>query len=227
MAKILVSKMYSGEYTKNNVGHEAINFVKADNGKSYIYVNPHGALGSGQDYDRFTTVLLVRGIDKQNVEVLANVIVKKQSDVLKKVIEAFGSADFENVQNDYIKSEGIKYGGHLLNEIFPTKDCVLTSYEAESIFVPRNGLFLTTDKSLKNEKNYLYLSDKDNQRINGSASHWFYEEERDGEAFRKTMKVLMDSSKWDLFHPHTIQFEIMTGKFFDEISRLQDEKNNK
>lgn len=44
--EILINKMYTGRYLKDNVGHEVINFYKDDNGDSYVYVMPYGGISS-------------------------------------------------------------------------------------------------------------------------------------------------------------------------------------
>ena len=42
--EILINKMYTGRYLKDNVGHEVINFYKNDNGDCYVYVMPYGGI---------------------------------------------------------------------------------------------------------------------------------------------------------------------------------------
>ena len=43
---ILVNRMYTGSYLNdnegNNIGHEIINFFKADDKEKYIYITPYG-----------------------------------------------------------------------------------------------------------------------------------------------------------------------------------------
>ncbi|MBQ5777031.1 MAG: hypothetical protein IIW06_08615 [Bacteroidaceae bacterium] len=36
---IVINRMYVGDYLSENLGHEVINFFKADNGRHYIYLN--------------------------------------------------------------------------------------------------------------------------------------------------------------------------------------------
>ena len=38
--EILLNKMFEGKYLNSNIGHEVINFIKADNGKHDVYVKP-------------------------------------------------------------------------------------------------------------------------------------------------------------------------------------------
>ncbi|MGV2393009.1 UNVERIFIED_CONTAM: hypothetical protein O8I53_08605 [Campylobacter lari] len=39
---ILLSKLFTGSYLKNELGGECINFVKFDNNKRYLFIPPHG-----------------------------------------------------------------------------------------------------------------------------------------------------------------------------------------
>ena len=50
---ILINKMYTGSYLDdndgNNIGHEIINFFKADDGNNYIYITPYGKANNGDN----------------------------------------------------------------------------------------------------------------------------------------------------------------------------------
>lgn len=35
--EILLNKMFEGKYLNSNIGHEVINFIKADNSKHYVW----------------------------------------------------------------------------------------------------------------------------------------------------------------------------------------------
>ena len=74
---ILISKMYNnnaGAYSNQgeNIVHEAINLLCADNGNHYIYIVPRGTVDEKKDVD---TVLLVRKASlPYTVEVIAKAI---------------------------------------------------------------------------------------------------------------------------------------------------------
>ena len=54
MSKVIIlSRMYAGDYLKENIGHEVINLFKSDNGNNYIYVNKDGKIDS--KYNRSKT----------------------------------------------------------------------------------------------------------------------------------------------------------------------------
>lgn len=75
--EILLNKMFEGKYLNSNIGHEVINFIKADNGKHYVYVNPYGDVKENEHYfdngnTSINTILFVRNYGSSKIlEVLA------------------------------------------------------------------------------------------------------------------------------------------------------------
>lgn len=51
--EILINQMYAGGFLEvgNNIGHEAINLFKADDGKNYVYVTPSGKVPKERDVE--------------------------------------------------------------------------------------------------------------------------------------------------------------------------------
>ena len=71
--EIVLSRMFSGKYLNSNIGHEAINLFKADDGCHYIYLNDLGTFGKDHVVDGQLTIdkiLLVNPIGNNSVEVL-------------------------------------------------------------------------------------------------------------------------------------------------------------
>lgn len=68
--EILINQMYAGEYLAmgNNIGHEAINLLKADDGKRYLYVTPNDKV-QGRCVESILFVRKVRG--DRTVEIVA------------------------------------------------------------------------------------------------------------------------------------------------------------
>ena len=71
--RILLDRMYAGSFLNRNIGQEAINLIKADDGENYIYVNPYGTFrsSSSEASREIETVLLTRGVNRERVEVIA------------------------------------------------------------------------------------------------------------------------------------------------------------
>ncbi len=68
--EILANQMYAGEYLAmgNNIGHEAVNLLKADDGKRYLCVTPNGKV-QGRCVE---SILFVRKVRRgKTVEVVA------------------------------------------------------------------------------------------------------------------------------------------------------------
>ena len=74
---IMINKMYSGEYTIDNVGHEVINFFTTDNGENYIYALPHGGVSKIRD-NKIKYILLTSAMEDGKLEILAKAEVEKQ-----------------------------------------------------------------------------------------------------------------------------------------------------
>lgn len=45
MKEIVINRMFTGKYLRDNIGHEVINLFQADNGKYYVYLNDIGIIG--------------------------------------------------------------------------------------------------------------------------------------------------------------------------------------
>ena len=58
---IVLNRMFSGDYLKENIGHEVINLFKADNGKHYLYLNALGSFYKKWE-GRIKTMLMVRTV---------------------------------------------------------------------------------------------------------------------------------------------------------------------
>jgi len=108
---IILNKMYSGDYLKENIGHEFINNYIDDEGKQYIYVNPWQQvrkLDSGDNY-----IIQVRYAGKNCYEVLSYARIEKK----------YTAKD---------KGGDLRYGGHLLKDLLGNN--VFDSPNSEGIY---------------------------------------------------------------------------------------------
>lgn len=73
--EIVINRMFTGKYLKDNLGHEAINLFKTDDGRHFIYLNDVGTFGKEHvEKDgtlKIDKVLLVKPIGNNAVEVVA------------------------------------------------------------------------------------------------------------------------------------------------------------
>ena len=74
MSKILLNSAFVGSYADNseNLSREVINFLRADNGKYYVYLSPYG---SYPDCDDLEYILFVKNCGHGVVEILAKATV--------------------------------------------------------------------------------------------------------------------------------------------------------
>lgn len=150
--KILVAKMYTGEYIEKNIGHEIINFFKPDNGDYfYGYIIYNGKVNYCDEID---TILLVSDIKNRKVEILAKIdnpeFVSNIEDTHKK-------------QVNYIQKHNIRYGGVLLNDIMRENGLdeygIYITYKTKNIKKPIEKKFiLLNDSNEEENENQFKLS---------------------------------------------------------------------
>ncbi len=163
--KILINKMYAGEYLSNNLGHEIINLLRSDNGCNYIYVNPLGTMGKEHN-DKIDTILLVRNTGiPDTLEVLAQASDLEQVARIDKSSHKKEIAQISNNQMQYIKDNNITYGGKLLNEIYYSNlsgakklyNQVYITFKANELRRPKKPIFISFCK----DNEYLPYVDKE------------------------------------------------------------------
>lgn len=105
--------MFSGTYLQYNIGHEAINLFKSDNGNYYVYVNNDGKIGK----ERFNGpeckvehVLLARTLEGENaVEIIG------LASGLEPVCHSHNNKES---QKEYALEHNIQYGEVNINDIY-------------------------------------------------------------------------------------------------------------
>ena len=162
---IVLNRMYVGDYLSTNIGHEVINMFQADDDKHYLYLNAKGNFSSkGKDVG---TMLLVRGVRKARVEVVAmarNLTpVESACCTLPRDIGEIN----EKVKRDQeCFLEKITYDGESILKIFGEKgqQSVYVSYwvEKDNFFIPKRGYRLFIDFPINNES----FNDAKNEPVN-------------------------------------------------------------
>ena len=146
---IALNRMYVGDYLNDNLGHEIINLYKADNGKSYLYLNAHGTFDSKWE-NRIKTMFLVRTVEGMKMLEVIGVAVG-MSDVYHQ-----GQSGEE--QEQYIVQNGIKYAGKYLHDIFKDnkwQQDINISFVAEKVLLPQKKVFLSFNPEIR-DKNDQY-----------------------------------------------------------------------
>lgn len=168
--KILISVMFNeneGSYALqgNNIVHETINLLKADDGKHYIYIAPSGNVHkSNQD---ITYLLLVRAFSKGTVQVVSLIenptYISKDDDEVKKATKLYGGKSLaelykQNTGEHPDKDRCITFQAQ--NGIWMPKNLILISSLTQKIFFSKDTVVKYVKARVRNQSMRLYLSDK-------------------------------------------------------------------
>lgn len=162
--EILLNIMYTGSYLQNNnIGHEAINLFKDDNGNSYIYVLPFGTMDQKHN-GKIKTILLIRRHNAKTFEIIAKAEVTKDSQVA--VVTTTRNSDKNNLiegQREYINKNDIRYGEVRVNDIFSDNNgkdeqFVYVTFSTPKVTKVKNPIYLVADSEPE-------ISHKDNFKI--------------------------------------------------------------
>ena len=135
--------MYVGDYLSQNLGHEVINLIRADNKRHYLYLNQSGSLSSEHaDHD---VMLMVRYEGNNMFEIVGmakglhpapGVTEKRKRDL------SVSESEICNQQKEYIETEGISYNGINILELFGKagQQNVFITFEADEVKLPKDNL---------------------------------------------------------------------------------------
>lgn len=146
---IVLNRMYCGDYLDDNLGHEIINMYKSDNGKSYLYLNAHGTFDAKWE-NRIKTMLLVRTIEGRKMLEVIGIAIGME--------DVYHQGQSGKEQEQYIVSNGVKYAGKYLHEIFSGnlwQQDVNISFVAQKVLLPQKKVFLSFNPDIrdKNDQN--------------------------------------------------------------------------
>lgn len=210
--EILINKMYTGSYTDNNIGHEIINFFKADgkDGKSYIYAMPYGGIAKKHKvkWIFLTGAKEMLKINKDVypvIEVLALRKVKKQifdkGDFHKKKKDEKHYEEFIKKWKQYSQEQkklDIKYGGVEISKIFDDNEgndtAIYVTFEVDNdILIPSNNMYLVGTKRKKaiqygkNKDGNIYIP-INKKEIPSSSCKSFIEDDKDIDIVTRIIK---------------------------------------
>lgn len=139
--------MYVGDYLSDNLGHEAINLFKADNGRHYLYLNSSGNLPD--ESTQGADMLLVRFHSTDTFEIIA---LARNLQIAPGAVCSMPNIrekkpEINSLQTAFIQGEpggGVTYGGVSVLDIYAGsgQQNVFITYTADSVRLPRPGLRL-------------------------------------------------------------------------------------
>lgn len=142
---ILLNKMYTGSYLDdndgNNIGHEIINFFKADDGNNYIYITPYGKANYGNNVKY---ILLTDAQKNNKYNIIAKVEVIDDGYKIKKCRSSKNI--FKEPYKDTHREQALKYkyGKKFLYDIYKynlnNDNSVYVTFQVKNIWKPTKNI---------------------------------------------------------------------------------------
>lgn len=139
-AKYVFNKVFTGKYLQNSLGHEIINFIKADDAKRYIYINPFGKKCTRKPQYVLHIVEIGRAKTSQVYELAA--ISEINYDTKITSIPSFLGKDYEGIFEDS-------------QEVLKSSQCGVT-YVAKNFYLPKKHIYF----EFKNENSSIKISEE-------------------------------------------------------------------
>lgn len=157
---IILNNMYTGRYIsqQGKLGHEAINLIRADDGKFYIWLNSMGVCAHSKVDN--STILLVRTINSTLYKVLAkaeNCHLCDGANIPRMKYNA-GVEDKER-RAEAQRKLGVTYNGRdPMDDIYHENDMFATFW-TDNVRETRGDVYLTNDQSMEDPEQHIYYAD--------------------------------------------------------------------
>lgn len=207
---ILINKMCTGSYTINNIGHEIINYFKANDENVYIYISPYGSMDKKYD-NRIKTIFLTSALSNHKIEIIAKIDNPEQEILFK---ESNKKESIQIHKEQVEKYQNVLYGGKNLEEIFvnnyKNQESIHITFKtkAKNMKKPKKGMhiFIVNEKYYyiyknKNDENCIYIPIK--EEIASSSLKQYFEKIRNSKSYNEIGKYLKDIY-WENFNPEEI-----------------------
>lgn len=163
---IVLNRMYVGDYLLDNIGHEAINLFKADNGGHYIYLNSRGNLAK-EHKGNISTMLFVKYYAKGVVEVIGKAVGLEETDgATESLSRKLDKEDVElsTTQKKYIEMQegGVCYNRASISDIFKGsgQQNIYITYKADAVYLVK-----------KNRRVFIRFGDAINENVSNDESN--------------------------------------------------------
>ncbi|TWO19235.1 hypothetical protein YZ82_07335 [Campylobacter hyointestinalis] len=222
---IILNRVFSGGYLNDNLGHEVINFFKADNGEHYIYITPYGKVNIKAK--NAVAVLIVRSVGQGHMEILGYA-----SDLKCLISDEFMKGSKNKLMNQeqekqikLIKEEKIEYGGKALDELFDKqKNTVYATFKVGSFKKPKQKIYIVNKDKKEVSDNKCYVDFKakqslieylDKEKLNDSKLQEFLDKKEfwDEEPCQSVNEIMLNNK--DI---KDVNFFEVIGKEYDELA---------
>ena len=198
--EILLNIMFTGTYLKDdNIGHEAINLFKDDNGNNYIYVLPYGTMDQKHN-DKIKSILLIRRHNSKVFEIFA------KAEDIKQIarVETTRNKDMDKLlkeQLEFIESNNITYNGVRVDNIFSENNnrgiqTAYITFSAKKVTKTKQPIYIIVDSDKQEEDtdNYKILNGIYN--FSSQSPKMYISETENVEAYRKLEKIIANDNYW-------------------------------
>lgn len=199
--EIILNIMYTGTYLGgDNIGHEAINLFKDDNGKSYIYVLPYGTMNQKHN-DKIKTILLIRRHSSKIFEILA------KAEGLEQIarVETTHNKEEQKLlqkQSEYIKKNNVTYDGVPVNDIFADNDVgegiqsVFITFSAKKVTKAAQPIYITVDSDEKTRDKTYYKTMTGIYKFTSQHPKMYISQSDNPKAYNKLEKIINNDKYW-------------------------------
>lgn len=233
MREIVINRLFTGKYLRDNIGHEVINLFQADNCKFYVYLNDIGVIGKEHFENGICTIkeiLLAHTLEGTNsVEIIG--IATGLRPVYDPSLDEKEQAAF---QRRYSEENSISYGGvgiSGLNSIFrgSEQQTVYITFEAENIRKVADGKRIYVKMADKNNQEYKDLETYDTDtvvtlsdvKLGQGLKSYIAETDAD---YAKLCDIINNSSLWGESMPKATPSEVPAElSYLDICQRSYDE----
>lgn len=241
---IVLNRMYVGEYLSDNIGHEVINFFKADNDGYYIYLNSRGNLAKEHE-EKIATMLFVKYHTRGEVEIIGKATgLEEAPGVTSSLSHNLGkeNSNLSKCQKEYIKNEGnVSYNKASILDIFNCsgQQNIYITYKAKAVYRTKKEkpIFIRFSNA---ETEYVYHNKKDKiiilenyKQAKASLKQYIYSGS-DNKDYKQLMDIVNNSELWEKDTVKKVEDEIviLEKKFnlnrktsiFD-ICKIQNDEN--
>jgi hypothetical protein len=236
---IVLNRMYVGDYLFNNIGHEVINFFKAENGKHYIYLNSRGNIAEVHR-GKIGFMLFVKYHTEGVVEVIGKAVgLEDVGGVTCSLPRNLGEerVDLSTEQKKYINKENIFYKNASIIDIFKGagQQNIYITFEAKAVYRTKRNkqifiCFNGADENFDKEKTIKLAGYK---QAKASLKQYIYPSSENND-YKQLIEIINDNEYWETEPVKKLEDEIKTleekldvhrrDSLFD-ICQIQNDEN--
>lgn len=167
----ILMKMYQGSFVidPNNIGHEWINLIKADDGKFYIWLNANGSFS--KEVEEPINIIMVRTLSDGVYSIIAKAVHCKP-------VKDYNHLKIKEKKKRRELQKEISYKGKKLTDIYKNENDNLVTFETEKVYKAKENVYVTNDTTIVDNK-MLYQLDITAK----SSMRQYFDEEDAKEAF--------------------------------------------